>query len=63
LNPLSAGKSFQTEPISRLSMGAMRLNPLSAGKSFQTLPSFFSFVKQPLTEGKYFKVCISKVSV
>ena len=36
LNPLSAGKSFQTNKMAVLDYTMSRLNPLSAGKSFQT---------------------------
>ena len=36
LNPLSAGRSFQTEKGLSNVANAIRLNPLSAGRSFQT---------------------------
>ena len=63
LNPLSTGKSVQTKHAAVAQSVQLRLNPLSTGKSVQTLPLFFSSVKQRLIEAKYFKVCISKVSV
>ena len=45
LNPLSTGRSFQTEKCFVV-LDATCLNPLSTGRSFQTVCSIFLFVKQ-----------------
>ena len=64
LNPLSAGKSFQTDTGTGIDQ-LRRLNPLSAGKSFQTLagpnPRYKNGLN-PLSAGKSFQTRYDELS-